>query len=143
MRTNIRIATAIALVAGVALTAAPASARTTAPKGACKLLTVKEVGNILGTPAGAGKAISRKSTGQTNESCEWKAKKKGTGGLGGKALSLEIAVESGGNVADEYQSQKSEDPTTPSSRTSAWTCMFSSASALSPSSCTTTGTRSR
>jgi hypothetical protein len=112
MRTNkVRIAATTALVAGLALTAAPASARTAAaPKGACKLLKVKEVGTVLGTPAGSGKSTTKTVSGVKNESCEWKAKKKGTGGIDGKALSLEIAVESGGSAVDAYQSMKSEDP---------------------------------
>jgi hypothetical protein len=46
-----------------------------------------------------------------NESCEWRAKKKGTGGIEGKALSLEIAVESGQGLVETYQTQKTgEDP---------------------------------
>ena len=111
MRGGLRIAAAAALAAGVALAATPASARTTAPKGACKLLTVREVGTILGTRAGSGKSTTRTVSGIKNESCEWKAKKKGTGGIDGKPLSLEIAVESGGSVVDEYRSKKAEDPT--------------------------------
>ena len=110
MSTNkIRIAATTAFVAGLALVAAPASG-TAAPKGSCKLLTVKEVGAILGTPAGSGKSTTKTVSGVKNEACEWKAKKKGTGGIDGKALSLEIAVESGGSAVDGYQSKKSEDP---------------------------------
>lgn len=110
MRGGLRIAAAAALAAGVALAATPASARTTAPKGSCKLLTVREVGTILGTPAGSGKSSTKTVSGVKNEACKWQAKKKGTGGIDGKPLSLEIAVESGGSAVDAYQSKKSEDP---------------------------------
>jgi hypothetical protein len=102
-----------ALMAGMALTAVPAAAspaRAAAPKGACKFLTTREAGRILGTRAGAGKSVTRESGGVKAEGCEWKAKKKGTGGLEGQALSLEIAVESGTGLVDEYQAAKVEDP---------------------------------
>jgi hypothetical protein len=102
-----------ALVSGLALAAAPAAAspaRAAAPKGACKYLTTREAGRILGTRAGGGKSVTRESGGVKNEGCEWKAKKKGTGGLEGQALSLEIAVESGTGIVDEYQTAKVEDP---------------------------------
>jgi hypothetical protein len=46
-----------------------------------------------------------------NESCEWRAKKKGTGGIDGRPLSLEVAVESDQGLVDTYQTQKAgEDP---------------------------------
>jgi hypothetical protein len=102
-----------ALVTGVALAAAPAVASPTpaaAPKGACKYLTTREASRILGTRAGAGKSATQQSGGVNAEGCEWKAKKKGTGGLEGQALSLEIAVESGTALVDEYQAAKVEDP---------------------------------
>jgi hypothetical protein len=102
-----------ALVSGLALAAAPAAAapaRAAAPKGACKYLTTREAGRILGTRARSGKSITRESGGVTAEACEWRAKKKGTGGLEGQALSLEIAVESGTGLVDEYQTAKVEDP---------------------------------
>ena len=107
------MAVSAALAAGVAVaggTAGASPAAAAAPKGACKLVSVREVGTILGTPAGSGKSTTKQSGGVKNEACEWKAKKKGTGGLEGKALSLEIAVESGGGVVDQYQSEKSKDP---------------------------------
>jgi hypothetical protein len=101
-----------ALLSGLALAAVPAGASTpaVAPKGACKYLTTREAGRILGTRAGAGKSVTRKSGGIKTEGCEWKAKKKGTGGIEGQALSLEIAVESGTGIVDEYQAAKVEDP---------------------------------
>jgi hypothetical protein len=102
-----------ALVSGLAVAAAPAAAspaRAAAPKGACKYLTTREAGRILGTRAGAGKSVTRESGGVKAEACEWKAKKKGTGGIEGQALSLEIAVESGTGIVDEYQTAKVEDP---------------------------------
>ena len=108
---KIRIAAATALAAGLALAATPASARTAAPKGSCKLLTVKEVGEILGTPAGAGKQKTRKGPTQTNDQCVWAAKKKGTGGLKGQPLQLELVVESGGSIVTDYQTEKASDPT--------------------------------
>jgi hypothetical protein len=95
------------------MTAGPAAASSVpaaAPKGACKLLTVREVGEILGTAAGSGKSKNSTLSGAKSESCEWKAKKKGTGGIKGKALSLEVAVESGGGVVDSFQTEKAEDP---------------------------------
>ena len=113
MRTWIRIVVCGAFTAGVAMTAGPVGASpvpAAAPKGACKLVTVREAGTILGTRAGSGKSTVKTVSGVKNEACEWKAKKKGTGGIDGKALSLELAVESGGGVVDAYQSQKSEDP---------------------------------
>ena len=110
MRTRIRIATATALAAGLALAAAPASATTAAPKGSCKLLTVREVGEILGTPAGAGKQTKRTAGGITGDRCVWAAKKKGTGGLKNQPLQLEVIVESGTTLADAYQQEKTSDP---------------------------------
>ena len=100
-------------VASLALAAPPAVASPTAaaPKGACKYLTTREAGRILGTPAGSGKSTTRTIGGVKNESCEWRAKKKGTGGIDGKPLSLEVAVESGEGLVDTYQSKKAgEDP---------------------------------
>jgi hypothetical protein len=112
MRTRkIRIAATTALAAGVALAATPASARTAAPKGSCKLLTVSEVGEILGTPSGAGKQKTRSAAGITGDRCVWEAKKKGTGGLKGRPLELEVVVESGTTLADSYQKAKAADPT--------------------------------
>jgi hypothetical protein len=102
-----------AVAASLALAAGPAVASPTAaaPKGACKYITTREAGTILGTPAGSGKSTTRTTGGVKNESCEWRAKKKGTGGIEGKALSLEIAVESGQGLVDTYQTQKAgEDP---------------------------------
>jgi hypothetical protein len=100
-----------ALVTGVALAAVPAAAApAAAPKGACKYLTTREAGRILGTRAGGGKSVTRDSGGVKAEACEWKAKKKGTGGIEGQALSLEIAIETGTGIVDEYQTAKVEDP---------------------------------
>jgi hypothetical protein len=113
MRTWSCIVACTSLVAGLAFAAAPAAASTVpaaAPKGSCKLLTVREVSGILGTSSGSGRSTTKTVSGVKNESCEWRAKKKGTGGIKGKPLSLEVAVESGGGVVDEYQTQKSEDP---------------------------------
>jgi hypothetical protein len=113
MRTRrIRIGAATVLAAGVALvtTPAPASATTAAPKGSCKLLTVREAGQILGTPAGAGKQTKRTAGGITGDRCVWAAKKKGTGGLKGQPLQLEVIVESGATLANAYQQEKSADP---------------------------------
>jgi hypothetical protein len=106
------VVTCGALAASLMLTVAPAGASTSraAPKGSCKLLTVKEVGTILGTGAASGKSTVKTVSGVKTESCEWKAKKKGTGGIEGKPLSLEIAVASGGSAVDEYRSKKAEDP---------------------------------
>ena len=111
MSTKVRIGAMTALAAGILLAVTPASARTTAPKGSCKLLTVREVGTLLGSAAGSGKSSTKTVSGVKNEACKWKARKKGTGGIEGKALSLEIAVESGGSAVDAYQSKKSERPT--------------------------------
>jgi hypothetical protein len=102
-----------ALTTGVVLASVPAAAspaRVAAPKGACKYLTTREAGRILGSRAGAGKSVTRQTRGRKIEACEWKAKKKGTGGIEGQALSLEIAVESGTGVVDEYEAAKVEDP---------------------------------
>src|SRR5262245_49876167 len=74
---KVRIAAAAALAVGVALAASPASARTAVPKGSCKLLTVREVGEILGTPSDAGKQKTRSAAGITGDRCVWEAKKKG------------------------------------------------------------------
>jgi len=111
MRGGLRIAAATALAAGVALAATPTSARTVAPKGSCRLLTVSEVGQILGTPSGARKQTTRTASGITGDRCVWAAKKKGTGGLPGKPLQLEVVVESGAPLADAYQQAKTSDPT--------------------------------
>jgi hypothetical protein len=108
MKMLTRVVVFAAVTAGLAITAAPAASA--APKGSCTLLTVSEVSGILGTKAGNRKSTNRTVSCVKNESCEWKAKKKGTGGIKGKPLSLELAVESGGGVVDDYQTQKSEDP---------------------------------
>jgi hypothetical protein len=108
-----RVVVGAMFVAGVAMAAGPAaasSAPVAPPKGACKLLTVQDAGSILGTAARSGKSTNRTVSGVKSESCEWKAKKKGTGGLKGQPLLLEIAVESGAGVVDTYQSEKAEDP---------------------------------
>jgi hypothetical protein len=96
------------LTAGPVLAAAPAGASTTAgaPKGACQYLTTREAGRILGTRSGAGKSSSISET----ESCTWKAKKKGTGGLKGQPLQLEVSVATGSEAVAEYQQEKAEDP---------------------------------
>jgi hypothetical protein len=111
MRTGIRIANATALAAALAFAAAPASAATAAPKGSCKLLTVREVGEILGTPSGAGKQRTRKGPTETQDQCVWAAKKEGTGGLKGQPLQLELVVESGGAIVNDYQTATTSDPT--------------------------------
>jgi hypothetical protein len=109
MRTA-RLTTACAvLAAGVAITAAPATASpapTAAPKGSCKLLTIREVGQVLDTPAGAGKRVSNAQA----DSCSWAAKKKGTGGLKGQPLKLEITVATGQVGVDAYQKEKAAKP---------------------------------
>jgi uncharacterized membrane protein len=108
-----RIVVCATTAAGLATTAVPAAASpvpAAAPKGSCKLITVREAGRILGTPAGSGKSTVRTISGVENEDCEWKAKKKGTGGLKGQPLTLEIAVESGPGLVDTYQTEKVEDP---------------------------------
>ena len=109
MRGGLGIA-ATALAAGVVLAATPVSARSVAPKGSCKLLTVKEVGDVLGTPAGAGKQKTRTGTTETQDQCVWAAKKKGTGGIKGQPLKLELVVESGGGIVDDYQTARSSGP---------------------------------
>src|SRR4029453_6273391 len=95
-----------ALAAGLALAAVPASARTAAPEGSCKLLTAREVGKILGTPVGSSKRISNAQA----DSCTWNAKKKGTGGLKGQPLGLEITVATGQVGIDAYQKEKAAKP---------------------------------
>ncbi|HKA93787.1 MAG TPA: hypothetical protein VKE97_08285 [Acidimicrobiia bacterium] len=107
---KVRIAAAAALAVGVALAASPASARTAVPKGSCKLLTVREVGEILGTPSDAGKQKTRSAAGITGDRCVWEAEKKGTGGLKGRPLELEVVVESGTTLVDSYQKAKAADP---------------------------------
>jgi hypothetical protein len=111
MRTWIRIAGAVALAGSLALAATPASARTAAPKGSCKLLTAREAGQILGTPVGAGRQKTRTAQGITGDRCVWTAKKNGTGGLKGQPLELEVVVESGATLVNEYNTAKSADPT--------------------------------
>jgi hypothetical protein len=77
---KIRLVAATALAAGLALAATPASVRTAAPKGSCKLLTTRQAARILGTPVGSTKRTSNARA----DSCTWNAKKKGTGGLKGQ-----------------------------------------------------------
>jgi hypothetical protein len=103
---KIRIVAATALAAGLALAATPASARTAAPKGSCKLLTAREAGRILGTPAGSTKRTSNARA----DSCTWNAKKKGTGGLKGQPLGLEITVATGQAGVEAYQNAKARQP---------------------------------
>ena len=74
------------------------------------MLTVREVGEILGTSSGAGKQTKRTAGGITGDRCVWAAKKKGTGGLKGQPLQLEVIVESGTTLADTYQQEKTSDP---------------------------------
>lgn len=96
---------------GVALSVVPvaASAAPVAkPKGSCKLLTVREVGKVLGEAVGNGKLVS--VPGQQTKSCFWLAKKKGTGGVDDVPLQLEIAVETGSGAVDDYEAARSEDP---------------------------------
>jgi hypothetical protein len=61
-------------------------------------------------PSGAGKSTNRTSGSIKNKSCEWSAKKEGTGGLAGQPLKLEIAVQSGTGITDGYQTEKADDP---------------------------------
>ena len=110
MRGGLSIAAAALLAAGVALAAAPTSARTVAPKGSCKLLTVSEAGEILVTSSGAGKQKTRSGPTETQDQCVWAAKKKGTGGIKGQPLKRELVVESDGGIVDDYQTAKSSDP---------------------------------
>jgi len=114
MRTSRKIAACTALAAGVVVAAGPAIASpvpAVAPKGSCRLLTVSEVGRILGTPVGAGQPKKRTAQGITGDRCVWAAKKKGTGGLKGQPLQLEIVVESGATLLNDYNTAKSADPT--------------------------------
>ena len=103
---KIRIVAATALAAGLALAATPASARTAAPKGSCKLLTTREAGRILGTAVGSTKRVSNARA----DSCTWDAKKKGTGGLKGQPLGIEITVATGQAGVDAYQNAKTREP---------------------------------
>jgi hypothetical protein len=114
MRTGRKIAACTALVAGVVVAAGPAMASPVpevAPKGSCKLVTVSEAGRILGTPVGSGQQKTRTGQGITGDRCVWAAKKKGTGGLKGQPLELEIVVESGATLVNDYNTAKSADPT--------------------------------
>jgi hypothetical protein len=109
-----RIVVCGALAAGLAMAAGPAAAspaRVAAPKGSCKLITLREAGKILATPVGAGKQKTRKAGGQTNDQCVWAAKKKGTGGLKNQPLQLELVVESGTGLVNDYNTVKAADPT--------------------------------
>lgn len=78
--------------------------------GSCKLAAVGEVGRILAAPVGAGKQQTRTAQGITGDRCVWAAKKKGTGGLKGQPLQLEIVVESGATLVGDYNTAKSADP---------------------------------
>ena len=104
-----------ALAAGVAVAGRTAGASpvpaAAAPKGPCKLVTVNEAGKILGTPVAAGRQKTRTAQGITGDRCVWSAKKKGTGGLKGRPLELEVVVESGTTLVGEYNSARSADPT--------------------------------
>ena len=114
MRTSRKIAACTTLAAGVVVAAGPAMASpvpAVAPKGACKLATVSEAGRILGTPVRAGQQKTRTAQGITGDRCVWAAKKKGTGGLKGQPLELEIVVESGATLVNDYNTAKSADPT--------------------------------
>ena len=114
MRTSRKIAACTALAAGVVVAAGPAMASPVpevAPKGSCKLVTVSEAGRILGTPVRAGQQKTRTAQGITGDRCVWAAKKKGTGGLKGQPLQLEIVVESGATLVNDYNTAKSADPT--------------------------------
>jgi hypothetical protein len=114
MRTSRKIAACTALAAGVVVAGGPAMASSVpevAPKGSCKLLTVAEAGRILATPVGAGKQQTKSTQGITGDRCVWAAKKKGTGGLKGQPLQLEVVVESGTTLVNDYNTAKSADPT--------------------------------
>ena len=62
------------------------------------------------TPVGSGKQTTRSAGGITGDRCVWSAKKKGTGGLKGQPLKLEVVVESGSALAGSYEQEKTEDP---------------------------------
>jgi hypothetical protein len=115
MRTRRKIAACAALAAGVMVGAGePATASPVpqvAPKGSCKLLTGSQAGRILATPVGTGQQKTRTAQGITGDRCVWAAKKKGTGGLKGQPLELEIVVESGTTLVNDYNTAKSADPT--------------------------------
>ena len=114
MRTSRRIAACAALSAGAVVAAGPAVASPlpdVAPKDSCRLLTVSEARRILATPVGAGKQQTKTAQGITGDRCVWAAKKKGTGGLKGQPLQLEIVVESGTTLVNDYNKAKSADPT--------------------------------
>jgi hypothetical protein len=108
-----RVVVSAALAAGLAVaggTAGASPVSTAAPKGSCKLVTVREAGTILATPVAAGKQKTRTAQGITGDRCVWSAKKKGTGGLKGQPLELEVVVESGATLAASYQQEKAKDP---------------------------------
>jgi hypothetical protein len=114
MRASRKIVGCAALAAGVVVAAGPATASAVpevAPKGSCKLVTVGEAGRILATPVGAGKQQTRTAQGVTGDRCVWAAKKKGTGGLKSQPLELEIVVESGATLVNDYNTAKSANPT--------------------------------
>jgi hypothetical protein len=109
MRTWNRIVVSAALAGGLAVAGGTAGASpvpAAAPKGSCKLLTARELRKILGTPVGSSKRISNAQA----DSCTWSAKKKGTGGLKGQPLGLEITVATGQVGADAYQKEKAAEP---------------------------------
>lgn len=111
-----RVAVCAALAGGLAMTTGTAiamPARAAAPKGSCKLITVRQVGKIIGTTVSAGVQNTRKASGQTNDQCIWQAKTNGTGGVADAPLQLELVVESGTGIVNDYQRVKA-DQTTPS-----------------------------
>jgi hypothetical protein len=108
-----RTAACVVIAAGVALAAGPAGASSRSvpaakPKGACKLLSVAEVREVLGEKVGSGKLV--RVSGQSTKSCFWLAKQDGTGGVEGVPLQLEVAVESGSGAVEDYQAARDEDP---------------------------------
>jgi hypothetical protein len=111
-----RVVVCAVLAGGIATTsgtAIAAPARAAAPKGSCKLITVRQVGEIIGTPVSVGAQNTRKAGGQTNDQCIWQAKTIGTGGVADAPLQLELVVESGKGIVNDYQRVKA-DQTTPS-----------------------------
>jgi hypothetical protein len=72
----------------------------------CKLLTTREVAEILGTDVNKGKEKKVTRPGAKASQCEWALKEKAVGGIEGSPFKLQVELNTGKTVGRDYEKAK-------------------------------------
>jgi hypothetical protein len=102
------VTVAVVIALGLAWTGRSSAAATTGrpfktPK-ACKLLTTREVSEVLGIKVRAGKPHKLPPQGGLKfDRCDWASTKKGAGGVSGKPLEFNVVVISGSRARSAFE----------------------------------------